>query len=74
MPLITASKTNHFNLSDREIEILSCLIKGMSYKLIGDECRISIDTVRSHIKTIYDKLQVHSKGEAVATAIKGNIV
>lgn len=71
---VTASKTNHFNLSDREKEILSCLVKGMSYKLIADACFISIDTVRHHIRNIYDKLQVHSKGEAVARAIKGNIV
>jgi DNA-binding NarL/FixJ family response regulator len=71
---VTASRTNHFNLSDREKEILSCLVKGMSYKLIADASFISIDTVRHHIRNIYDKLQVHSKGEAVAKAIKGNIV
>ncbi|KIC92021.1 response regulator transcription factor [Flavihumibacter sp. ZG627] len=65
---------NDFNLSDREKEILSCLVKGMSYKLIGSTCFISIDTVRGHIRSIYDKLHVHSKGEAIATAIKGNIV
>lgn len=63
-----------FNLSEREKEILSCLVKGMSYKLIADACFISIDTVRVHIKNIYEKLHVHSKGEAVATAIKSNIV
>ncbi|HUR29791.1 MAG TPA: response regulator transcription factor [Saprospiraceae bacterium] len=63
-----------FNLTDREIEILHCLVQGMSYKLIADECAISIDTVRTHIRNIYEKLQVHSKGEAVLTAIKRNIV
>jgi len=66
--------TNSFNLSDREREVLSCLVKGMSYKLIAAECFISIDTVRGHIRNIYEKLHVHSKGEAVATAIKSNIV
>ena len=66
--------TNSFNLSNREKEILSCLVKGMSYKLIADACFISIDTVRGHIRSIYEKLHVHSKGEAIATAIKGNIV
>jgi DNA-binding NarL/FixJ family response regulator len=65
---------NHFNLTDREKEILSCLVEGMSYKLIADECTISIDTVNVHIKNIYKKLQVHSKSEAVAKAIKGKIV
>ncbi len=68
------SKPDVFNLSDREKEILSCLVKGMSYKLIADACLISIDTVRGHIRNIYDKLHVHSKGEAIVTAIKGNIV
>lgn len=69
-----AGKLNNFNLSEREKEILSCLVKGMSYKLIADACFISIDTVRGHIRSIYEKLHVHSKGEAIATAIKGNIV
>jgi DNA-binding NarL/FixJ family response regulator len=65
---------NVFNLTDREKEILSCLVEGMSYKLIADECIISIDTVNVHIKNIYKKLQVHSKSEAVAKAIKRNLV
>lgn len=69
-----ATKQNKFNLSDREKEILSCLVKGMSYKLIAHACFISIDTVRGHIRNIYEKLHVHSKGEAIATAIKGHIV
>ena len=67
-------KINSFNLSEREKEILSCLVNGMSYKLIADACFISIDTVRGHIRNIYEKLHVHSKGEAVAKAIKSNIV
>jgi DNA-binding NarL/FixJ family response regulator len=70
----SSPKVNSFNLSDREKEILSCLVKGMSYKLIADACFISIDTVRGHIRNIYEKLHVHSKSEAVAKAIKSNIV
>ena len=66
-------KENSFNLSSREKEVLSCLVKGMSYKLIANACFISIDTVRGHIRNIYEKLHVHSKGEAIATAIKSNI-
>jgi len=68
------AKSESFDLSDREKEILSCLVKGMSYKLIADACIISIDTVRGHIRNIYEKLHVHSKGEAVAKAIKSRIV
>jgi DNA-binding NarL/FixJ family response regulator len=63
-----------FDLSEREKEILSCLVEGMSYKMIADACNISSDTVSAHIKNIYRKLQVHSKSEAVAKAIKGRIV
>src|SRR5215471_12328686 len=70
----SSPKVNSFNLSEREKEILSCLVKGMSYKLIADACFISIDTVRGHIRNIYEKLHVHSKSEAVAKAIKSNIV
>lgn len=63
-----------FDLSEREKEILACLVKGMSYKLIAGNCFISIDTVRGHIRSIYEKLHVHSKSEAVVKAIKGKIV
>ncbi len=68
------SKSNSFNLTEREKEVLSCLVKGMSYKLIAEACFISVDTVRGHIRNIYEKLHVHSKSEAVAKAIKGKIV
>lgn len=66
--------SEEFNLTEREKEILKCLVEGMSYKLIADTCFISIDTVSGHIKNIYKKLQVHSKSEAVVKAIKGRIV
>ena len=63
-----------FDLSTREKEILTCLVKGMSYKMVADACFISIETVNVHIKNIYKKLQVHSKSEAVVKAIRGRIV
>ena len=69
----TGSKES-FDLTDREKEILTCLVKGMSYKMVADACFISIETVNVHIKNIYKKLQVHSKSEAVAKAIRGKIV
>ena len=71
-PQITNQES--FDLTDREKEILTCLVKGMSYKMVADTCFISIETVNVHIKNIYRKLQVHSKSEAVAKAIKGRIV
>ncbi|HYV93519.1 MAG TPA: response regulator transcription factor [Chitinophagales bacterium] len=63
-----------FTLSDREKEVLNCLVKGMSYKMVASHCFISADTVNAHIRNIYKKMQVHSKSEAVAKAIKGRIV
>ncbi len=65
---------NRYNLTPREKEILSSLSKGNSYKLIASELNISIDTVRTHIKRIYEKLQVHSQTEAISKAMKERIV
>jgi DNA-binding NarL/FixJ family response regulator len=65
---------NLYQLTSREKEILSSLAKGNSYKLIAAEFQISLDTVRTHIKHIYDKLQVHSQTEAVSKAIHEKLV
>jgi len=66
-------KQQDYNLSDRESEVLQLLVNGYSYKMIASEMFIAIDTVRSHIKKIYEKLHVNSKSEAVAKAFKGNL-
>lgn len=63
-----------YNLSDREKQVLQLLVDGFSYKMIAAEMFIAIDTVRSHIKKIYEKLHVNSKSEAVAKAFKDRIV
>ncbi|MCC6752833.1 MAG: response regulator transcription factor [Saprospiraceae bacterium] len=54
-----------FNLSDRELDVLKCLSRGLSYKMAADEMCLSIDTIRSYVKRIYEKLHVHSVTEAV---------
>lgn len=64
--------SENFNLSAREQEVLNLLVEGFSYKLIADKLFISMDTVRSHIKKIYEKLHVKSKSEAVAKTLKNN--
>ncbi len=63
-----------YNLSEREKQVLQFLVNGYSYKMIAAEMFIAIDTVRSHIKKIYEKLHVNSKSEAVAKAFKDNII
>lgn len=63
-----------YELSKREIDILSCLVKGYSQKMIASTLFISPFTVNNHIKNIYQKMHVHSVSEAVATAIQKNIV
>lgn len=65
---------NTYQLTSREKEILTSLGKGNSYKLIAAQFEISIDTVRTHIKKIYEKLHVHSQTEAVSKAINERLV
>ncbi|MBK9109446.1 MAG: response regulator transcription factor [Saprospiraceae bacterium] len=61
-------KTDHHLLDSfttREQEVLHALAKGLSYKEIADQLFISIETVRTYLRNIYEKLQVHSKVEAL---------
>ena len=61
-------------LTPRELEILTHLCQGKSYKMIAAALFISNGTVHSHIKKIYRKLEVNSKSEAVAKALQQRIV
>lgn len=63
-----------YELSDREVEVLEQLSKGLNYHLIAKNLVISPSTVRKHIENIYKKLQVHSKIEAVEKARINNIL
>lgn len=69
-----SEQSSNYYLSEREKQVLQLLVNGYSYKMIAAEIFISIDTVRSHIKKIYEKLHVNSKSEAVAKAFKDRIV
>ncbi|HEX4849897.1 MAG TPA: response regulator transcription factor [Puia sp.] len=63
-----------YHLTAREKEILQCMSRGLSYKMIADACNISFDTVRAHIRHIYEKLHVASMSEAVAKALRERLV
>lgn len=71
---LSGKKKLELNLTNREAEILKELVEGHSYKKISEKLFISLDTVRSHIKGIYQKLHVNSKSEAVAKALKENLL
>ena len=62
------------NLTPAEIELLKLLVEGHNYKTAAAELGISINTVSFHLRNIYEKLQVHSKSEAVAKALRQRIV
>jgi DNA-binding NarL/FixJ family response regulator len=68
------ANANPYQLTPREKEILSSLAKGNSYKMMAAEYSVTIDTVRAHIKKIYEKLQVHSQTEAVSKALNEKLV
>ncbi len=71
----TPTATNsEMNLTNKEKEVLKNLTDGLSYKMVADKMSISYYTVNSHIKKIYEKLQVHSVGEAISFAMKNKIV
>lgn len=61
-------------LTDREIQVLEQLSKGLSYNVIADNLILSTGTIRKHIENIYKKLQVHNKLEAVEKAKKNNLI
>lgn len=58
-------------LTPGERDFLDLLAKGYAYKEIADRLKISIDTVRSYVRTVYEKLHVHSRTEAVVKYLRG---
>lgn len=70
----SAEAGTHAAMTEREVQILTDLSRGMSYKEIGELRSISAQTVAHHVKNIYRKLAVHSRGEAVYEASKRGLV
>jgi DNA-binding NarL/FixJ family response regulator len=65
---------NRYNLTTRESEVLQLLTKGNSIKMIAAELSMAFDTVRSHLKNIYQKLHVNCGKEAIAKVLKEKII
>lgn len=72
--VIKPEEAPDYHLTAREKEVLTCLVNGLSYKMIASDLNISYETVRSHVKKIYEKLHVASLTEVVAKAINQRIV
>ncbi|MBK9104557.1 MAG: response regulator transcription factor [Saprospiraceae bacterium] len=60
-------------LTDKEQMVVQLLTDGLSYKMVADRMQVSMNTVRFHIRNIYDKLQVHSKAEVISRNLRGDI-
>lgn len=72
MVLNTFNKNQNSPLTEKEYEVISLLSKGASYKTVANHLNIMPETVKSHIKNIYIKLQVNSKEDAIELARKNN--
>ena len=70
----TPPRKADYDLTPHETRLLQLLVKGHSYKTAAAEFNVSINTIKFHISQIYEKLQVHSKSEAVATALNQRLV
>lgn len=63
-----------YDLKPHEIRLLKLLVEGHSYKSAAIKLNVTVNTISFHLKNIYDKLQVHSKSEAVAKALQNRLV
>lgn len=63
-----------YDLTPHETRLLKLLVDGHSYKTAARELGVSVNTVSFHLKSIYEKLQVHSKSEAVAKALRNGLI
>jgi DNA-binding NarL/FixJ family response regulator len=63
-----------YDLTPRELEVLRCLARGCSYKGTARELGIGVETVRTHVRSLYPKLGVHSAAQAVSCAIRHSLL
>ncbi len=63
-----------YDLTPHELRLLKLLVNGYNYVTAAEELKISYNTIKFHVRNIYDKLQVHSKSEAVAIAMRDRVI
>jgi DNA-binding NarL/FixJ family response regulator len=73
-PKNTTTHPKKHDLTTKESQVLTLLVEGLSYKMVAAKMELSINTVRTHITNIYQKLSVHSVSEAVVKAIREQLV
>jgi DNA-binding CsgD family transcriptional regulator len=61
-------------LTPHELRLLRMLVDGHNYKTAAAELKVSVNTVSFHVRKVYDKLQVHSRSDAVAKALRNRLV
>ena len=64
----------NYELTPHEIRLLKLFVEGHNYKTAATEIGVSVNTINFHVRNIYDKLQVHSRSEAVAKALLNRLV
>jgi DNA-binding NarL/FixJ family response regulator len=68
------AEPTRLDLTEREQQVLRCLVDGCKYKGVAEQLGIGVETVRTHIRSVYSKLQVHSVAAAVREAIRRGLV
>ena len=63
-----------YHLTPHETRLLKLFVEGHNYKTAAVELKVSVNTINFHVRSIYDKLQVHSRSEAVAKALLNRLV
>jgi DNA-binding NarL/FixJ family response regulator len=66
-------RTYNEPLTAKEQQVVAAMVDGLSYKMIAARLGIALETVRQHIKNIYRKLQVNSKGEVIVRSLRGEL-
>jgi DNA-binding NarL/FixJ family response regulator len=69
-----APETVDHDLTPQEVRLLRLLAQGFSYQACAEQLAISVNTIRNYIRSIYDKLHVHTKSEAVTKALRSGVI